>query len=62
MDTVHERIDSLDDEAKVLIKFAHVMDLISSREFTKVAPQFLSSKDESHLQNTWKHWLHAAWL
>ena len=51
MDTVHERIDSLDDEAKVLIKVCSCFGFEFRQEnLENVAPQFLSSQDPSHLQ------------
>ncbi len=51
MDTVHERIDSLDDEAKVLIKVCSCFGFEFRQEnLENVAPQFLSSKDA--LQST----------
>eukprot|EP00942_MAST-04A_sp_MAST-4A-sp1_P003825 g3825.t1 len=53
MDTVHERIDSLDEEAKALIKVCSCFGFEFRQEnLMNVAPQFLSSQDESHLQNT----------
>lgn len=53
MDTVHERIDSLDEEAKVLIKVCSCFGFEFRQEnLQNVAPQFLSSKDASQLQVT----------
>ena len=53
MDTVHERIDSLNEEAKVLIKVCSCFGFEFRQEnLMNVAPQFLSSKDKSHLLNT----------
>ncbi len=53
MDTVHERIDSLDEEAKVLIKVCSCFGFEFRQEnLENVAPQFLSSNDKSHLQTT----------
>ena len=53
MDTVHERIDSLDEEAKVLIKVCACFGFEFRRaHLVNVAPQFLSSQDLTHLHST----------
>ena len=53
MDTVMERIDSLDEQAKVLIKVCACFGFEFRQEnLENVAPQFLSSQHISHLENT----------
>ena len=53
MDTVMERIDSLDEQAKVLIKICACFGFEFRQEnLEHVAPQFLSSQNAEHLENT----------
>ena len=53
MDTVMERVDSLSNEAKVLIKICACFGFEFRQEsLEKVAPQFLSSQDPAHLEAT----------
>ena len=52
MDTVMERIDSLKEQAKVLIKVCACFGFEFRQEILEnVAPGFLSSKDTDHLEN-----------
>ena len=52
MDTVMERIDSLNEQAKVLIKVCACFGFEFRQEnLENVAPGFLSSKDTDHLEN-----------
>ncbi len=53
MDTVMERIDSLDEQAKVLIKICACFGFEFRQEnLENIAPKFLSSQDRSHLETT----------
>ena len=53
MDTVMERIDSLNEQAKVLIKICACFGFEFRQEnLENIAGQFLSSKDPGHLENT----------
>ena len=53
MDTVMERIDSLDEQAKVLVKVCACFGFEFRLEnLEKVAPSFLSSKDQEHFETT----------
>eukprot|EP00942_MAST-04A_sp_MAST-4A-sp1_P006235 g6235.t1 len=52
MDTVMERVDSLDDEAKVLVKICSCFGFEFRQEsLENVAGNFLSSKDPAHLES-----------
>ena len=53
MDTVMERVDSLDEQAKVLIKVCACFGFEFRLEnLEKVAPKFLSSQNAEHLEST----------